>query len=323
MKNRKTIIFASAVVICLLVALIASLFYGAYSATHLPRQKILKTPADYGLVYENIEFLSTDGIKLKGWWLKNPSSDSVIVVTHGYGANRAGWLGKNKNGEEEYIDWLAGSVPLYKAGHSLLLFDFRASGESEGDTITMGFREVNDLKGAIQWVLSNEKGTDKDPVGKIGVLGFSMGGNVALRGGIYLKNLLKENKIRAAAVVAIGPSIYDTMIRKSFQYWAKVPAPDLIAPMFKVANGLLLGINVSKELDPTKYVGEISPVPVMYIQSEKDEIGDVSDVLAMFEKTGEPKELIILPDASRFEHYKYPAKHPEKVADFFNRHLYN
>ncbi|NQU63903.1 MAG: hypothetical protein HQ517_06420 [SAR324 cluster bacterium] len=35
---------------------------GAYQATHLPRQQILKTPADYGLDYQNIEFSSSDGI---------------------------------------------------------------------------------------------------------------------------------------------------------------------------------------------------------------------------------------------------------------------
>lgn len=59
----------------------------------------------------------------------------------------------------------------------------------------------------------------------------------------------------------------------------------------------------------------------MYIQSEKDEIGDISDVTAMFNASGEPKEIIIIPDALRFEHYKYPAEHPEKVIAFFTKYL--
>jgi len=37
----------------------------------------------------------------------------------------------------------------------------------------------------------------------------------------------------------------------------------------------------SIEINPTRYVSEISPIPVMYNQAEKDEIGDVSDVKAM------------------------------------------
>ena len=59
----------------------------------------------------------------------------------------------------------------------------------------------------------------------------------------------------------------------------------------------------------------------MYIQAEKDEIGDVSDVTAMFKASKEPKDIIIIPDALRFEHYKYPAEHPERVIEFFDQYL--
>jgi len=293
---------------------------GAYKATHLPRQQILKNPADYGLNYQDIEFSSSDGINLKGWWIPNQSK-TTIIITHGYGANRAGWSGKDKQGRDEYIDWIAGAVPLYQAGFSLFFFDFRACGESEGDTITLGYLEEKDLAGAIQWVLKNRDGSTKNPTENIGLLGYSMGGNVALRGGVILKKMVETNQIQSAAVVAVGPTIYNTMVKKSFQYWAGMPVPPFIAPMFKKSKSLLLGFNVGEEINPTRYVSEISPIPVMYIQAGKDEIGDVSDVKAMFNATGDPKELIIIPDALRFDHYKYPAQHPRRVVGFFSKHL--
>ena len=100
-----------------------------------------------------------------------------------------------------------------------------------------------------------------------------------------------------------------------------MPVPPFIAPMFKTSKSILLGFNVAEEINPTRYVAEISPIPVMYIQSENDEIGDVSDVRAMFKATGEPKEIIIIRDALRSEHYKYPAQHPKRVVEFFSKHL--
>ncbi len=93
------------------------------------------------MTYENIDFQSTDGIPLKGWWIPGDSS-AVVFIIHGYGANRAGWLIKNIKGEEEYINWLASAPPLHKAGFNLVYFDLRACGESGGDTICLGKNEV-------------------------------------------------------------------------------------------------------------------------------------------------------------------------------------
>ena len=84
---------------------------------------------------------------------------------------------------------------------------------------------------------------------------------------------------------------------------------------------MVLGFDVIKEIDPTRYVSEISPIPIMYIQADKDEIGDAEDVKTMFRVSGEPKELIILSDVLRFEHYRYPAQHPERVIAFLVKHL--
>lgn len=44
----------------------------------------------------------------------------------------------------------------------------------------------------------------------IGILGFSMGGNVALQGGRVLKKMLEKKQVKSAAIVAIGPTIYNT-----------------------------------------------------------------------------------------------------------------
>ncbi len=291
-------------------------YMAAYKALHLPRQETLKTPADYGLEYENIAFESTDQIPLKGWWIPG-EGDAVVFVIHGYGANKAGWQGRNINGEEEYIDWLASAGALNEAGFNLVYFDLRASGESGGDTITLGRDEVQDLMGAVNWVLDNQQKADGSAIDAIGFLGMSMGGNVALRGAVALHDLPVER----AAVISVGAYRFDTMLGKSIRFWTNLP--DFFVPVVAKMSGLILGFDPSAEIDPVNYVAQISPTPVMFIQAEKDEIGDLADANAFFAASQEPKQLIVLPDALRFEAYRYPAEHSETVVSFFSRYLLN
>jgi len=60
----------------------------------------------------------------------------------------------------------------------------------------------------------------------------------------------------------------------------------------------------------------------MFVQAEKDKIGDVKDVRAIYQSAAEPKELIIIPDAPRFKAYKYPAENPQKIVSFFSKYLF-
>lgn len=315
MKKKKRLITILALVVILPLVVIHGIgYFAAHKALHLPHQPLLKTPDDYGLKYENINFQSMDKIPLKDWWIPGDSS-AVIFIIDGYGANRAGWLGKNIKGEEEYIDWLASAPPLIRAGFNLVYFDLRASGESGGDMITLGKYETNDLMGAINWVLDNKRQSNGKKFSGIGLIGMSMGGNVSLRGAIELKRL----RIEKAAVISVGAYRFDTMIDKSIRFWTSLPG--FFVPIVKQMTGLILGFNPSVEIDPTHYVGEISPIPVMFIQAEKDEIGDVKDVRTIYQSAAEPKELIIIPDAPRFKAYKYPAENPKKIVSFFSKYL--
>lgn len=312
--KKRTITILALVVILPIVLIYGIGYLAAYKALHLPHQPLLKTPADYGLTYENIDFQSTDGIPLKGWWIPGDNS-AVIFIIHGYGANRAGWLGKNIKGEEEYIDWLASAPPLNKAGFNLVYFDLRASGESGGETISLGKYEINDFMGAINWILDNKRQSDDQKLEGIGLIGMSMGGNVSLRGAVALKKM----RVEKAAVISVGAYRFDTMIEKSIRFWTSLPG--FFAPIVKQMTGVILGFNPSVEINPVRYAKDISPIPVMFVQAEKDEIGDIKDVRAIYQNAAEPKELIILPDAPRFKAYKYPAENPKKIVSFFSKYL--
>ncbi len=119
------------------------------------------SPANHGLPFERMFFRSRDGLTLHGWWIPAENAKGTIVQCHG------------QNGSMD-ADLISARL-LHNAGYQVFMFDFRAHGLSGGDHVTFGWLEANDLLGALDYL---EKQHD---IGRVGILGFSMGGVVAMR----------------------------------------------------------------------------------------------------------------------------------------------
>src|SRR5262245_55978747 len=92
------------------------------------------TPASFQLPFEEIEFRSTDGVTLRGWWVPAPSARGSVVLVHGMNRSRIEMVRK---------------VPfLHGQGWNALLFDLRAHGASGGDRRSFGYFERLDVRGA-------------------------------------------------------------------------------------------------------------------------------------------------------------------------------
>jgi fermentation-respiration switch protein FrsA (DUF1100 family) len=122
------------------------------------------TPASLGLEYREVEVLSTDGVRLRSWWVPAEDSGKAAVLVPGWGGYK-------------FEEHLLQTLPVYHdAGYSVLMLDLRAQGESAGSRRTLGYREVRDVLGALAWL--RRRGYEQDQV----VLhGWSMGGATALR----------------------------------------------------------------------------------------------------------------------------------------------
>lgn len=71
---------------------------------------------------------------------------------------------------------LARGELLARNGYGLLLYDRRATGESDGRWRTFGWADVRDVPAAVDFALAQEG------VEQVSIHGFSLGGQVALRG---------------------------------------------------------------------------------------------------------------------------------------------
>lgn len=113
------------------------------------------SPYEVGIEAEDVTFTSADGVRLAGWWMDCPGSADVIVLAHGHRGDMASLLGLGPM--------------LRRAGHSVLLFDFRGCGDSADGPQSLGLFEQRDLEAAIELVRKRR------PDARLGLLGMSMG----------------------------------------------------------------------------------------------------------------------------------------------------
>jgi uncharacterized protein len=122
------------------------------------------TPANLGLAYEDVELMSTDGVRLSGWWVPCGASRQAAILVHGWGGDKS---------DEHVLE----TLPVYHGeGYNVLVIDLRAQGESGGGRRTLGYREVRDVLGALLW-LQKRGYKPEDTV----LHGWSMGGTTVVR----------------------------------------------------------------------------------------------------------------------------------------------
>ena len=82
--------------------------------------------------YTVVKLKTTTGLTLAGWYIRVPHAKGTIALFHGHGSEKSANLSQSNTFNE--------------MGYSTFLVDFRAHGQSEGNTCTIGYREAEDVK---------------------------------------------------------------------------------------------------------------------------------------------------------------------------------
>jgi alpha-beta hydrolase superfamily lysophospholipase len=126
------------IVIGILLLVVALSFILVYANTHPPKYPLHIPPSLYSADYEVVSFTSADNIVLRGWLIKPLNTrlrSPAIIICHGVGANKSDFTGL--------------AVSLSRRGYYVLLFDFRAHGESSGRRSSLGYHEQKDIVAAL------------------------------------------------------------------------------------------------------------------------------------------------------------------------------
>lgn len=221
---------------------------------YYPDDEVHGTPAEYGVDVEDVEFAAPGGPRLHGWWIDaEGASKGTVVYCHGNAANITL--------HARYVAWLP------KRGYSVLAFDYRGYGRSEGAPSREG--TVDDAVAAIDFALA------RDP-GRTLVFGHSLGGAV----GVVAAS--RRSEVRAVVAESTFPS-YRAVARAS-------------VPLF----GFMAGWFVPEGLDPVTVVGELAPRPLLVIHGDADEIVPIELGRGLYDRASEPKEFWSIAGADHF-----------------------
>ncbi|MCB0728343.1 MAG: alpha/beta fold hydrolase [Ignavibacteriae bacterium] len=255
-----------------------------------PNNVTIGNPPEF-LHTENINFKTEDGKTIKGWYSKTSDSAKVIILLHGYKANRLEMLPK---------------ADLFKEmGYDVLLYDARACGESEGEIVSLGYYEKKDLISAVKYL----KGIGKK---EIAVYGFSQGGATAIMAASGLSDLK----------CIISEATFDNLenaIDNRFRKYLFVPG--YIGTIFmKPEAEKILGISIEK-IQPVKEISKIK-IPIFIIGAENDSRTLVENTMDLYNAANEPKELWIAPDSEHENIYSTnPEEYKIKVQGFLNKYF--
>lgn len=277
------------------LALAAGSVVIAYRSTHPPRYRIRRTPGDFGAQFEEVEFRSADGTRLAGWLVPAADPRGVIILCHGMSAHRGQML--------PWAEW------LWKAGYSLVLFDFRALGESGGDICTMGLREPDDVLATVEFV----KGREELRELRLGALGFSMGG-VAL-----MLAAARDNRIEAISTLGSYTSLERAISQRCRRHFGPL-GPVVEAPARRLGARWFPGDPA--EVDCLRAVRRIGARPKLFANGMRDPIVPPANALELFEAASEPKQVLLLTrSAHDYPHPMDRADYEALVLRFFDEHI--
>ncbi len=258
------------------------------------RDPLTASPSDYGMPYENVTVTTSDGYTLAGWFIP-PQNGAVVIAQHGYHGDRS--------------NMLYDADLLYRHGYGVLMSTFRAHDVNDSELVTFGYLEVQDLDAWYNYLITR---TDVNP-DKIGILGESMGGMVTI---IYAA---QNPKLKAVAVHSAFYSVASTAGTAVKHYTGLPEFP--FAPLIVWWGEQIAGFDSSK-LDTSRWIGKISPRPILIMMGGKDDHIPIQSGQWLYDAASEPKEYWFVADAA---HHGIPEVAPEeyqqRVLQFFDRYL--
>ena len=258
------------------------------------RELPAERPIDHGLVYDDVSVVTADGLRLVGWYV--PSQNGALVIAqHGYKSQRAEMLDE--------------AVMLHRHGYGVLLTALRAHDMSDGELITFGRDEMRDLDAWYQFAQTLPE-VDR---GRIAMLGNSLGGTLAI------EFAARTPGVRAVVANSAFSSLEDTL-ETSVRFFSGLP-PFPFVPLITFWAEREAAIDVDS-VDAMRWIGQISPRPVLLMQGGTDVVISISSGERLFAAAREPKELWFEPKVghSGFDR-ALPAEYERRVVGFFDRYL--
>lgn len=228
------------------LGLVAFVYVRQPNMLYFPTRDIERTPAVIGLSFEEVRIKTTDGLTIAAWHIPVPDAKAVLLFCHGNGGN---------------ISHRLDSIRIFHdLGLSVLIFDYRGYGRSEGTPAEKGTY----LDAEAAWnFLVKDKGIDP---ARIVIFGRSLGSAVAAE--------LAMRRKAGALIIESGFTSIPDLGRKYYPYM-----PVSLITRFHYAT-----------IDKVSSLA----LPKLFIHSPDDEVIPYEQGVRLFEAADDPKEFLKL-----------------------------
>ena len=217
------------------------------------------TPAELGLAFEEVAVETADGLALSGWYLPAWNATHALMYCHG----NAG----------DIRDWVQAAPPFVESRISVLVWDYRGYGRSEGEPSEEGLY----MDGRAMWAWLKERAAQDGLPASI--LGKSLGSAIAIQIGI-------EDQPTSMILDSAFTSMREIVALHA--YWV----PQALIPKLYESLEKVPGITS----------------PTLLLHGGQDQLVPLSQGESLFEALSAPKSMHVIPaaghnDISSFSNY--------------------
>jgi uncharacterized protein len=247
---------------------------------------------------ENVRFPSTDGIDLAGWLIRGAPDQAPIVLCHDLGSSKASLVNV--------------ALALSRAGFTVLMFDFRAHGDSAGERSSLGVLEKRDVVGAVDFLGTLEGLETK----RIGVFGVGMGAHAAVLAAA------DRPALRVLVLDGLYPDASYELARRVYLDWSFA-----VDHLSFVSGGMLAALSGSAgpEARAADVIGHLLGRDLLLLAPASDtRLAD--EMMRMYETVPDQADadgnLVVLPATHADGLYASDlTRYHERVAEFFSTRL--
>jgi len=239
--------------------MLLSLLSGCTHLIFQPQRFQFATPDRLGVMYEDVGIETSDTLKLHGWkLLAKGETQGTVLFFHGNGENISSHFAN--------VYWLT------DYGYDVYLFDYRGYGKSEG--VAMLDAVILDAETMIEYGVK-QLADDESLI----VIGHSLGGSLAIHAVAH-----SNYKGRIKTLITV----------ETFSDYRQVTQDVLATSWLTWLLQWPLSFAVDNSYRPLDAIANVSPIPLMLMHSQQDEIIPFAHVQALYEEAKEPKKMQVV-----------------------------
>ena len=234
---------------------------------NIPRPETPDARAELGPGCLSVSIPCPDGPKLGAWYCPAPGSNCLVLLFHGYCGEKSSLVAEAK--------------VFLEQGCSVLLVDFRGSGESSESYTTIGYKEGLDVAVSVEYARSHF------PHRRTVLYGISMGAAAVLRA-------VAAHHIQPDGIIV--ESVFDTLLNTVRNRFRPMKVPSFPgAELLVLWGGCQCGFNGFAH-NPVEYARRVA-CPILFLHGGQDPLARIEEARAVYAAVPGSKEFKEFPEA--------------------------